>query len=1062
MASKKISELTAITPLLTDLVPLDRPTTGAGAPVTGQATLADIQALIDTGGGGGNEYWESTVAGEIFATGSLVAVTGLLQAQFLSASNGLQITGSFTHGTNATASSNAYAQGDNTTASGNNAHAEGNGTTSNSFASHAEGYLTIASNDAAHSEGYSTTASGLYSHAEGYSTTASGNSSHSEGYFTIASGSNSHAEGSRTLALGNNSHAEGGFTTGSGIISHAEGYYTLAAGNGSHTEGAFTTGIGQFSHAEGSGSIAFASASHAEGLFTIASGSGQLTVGKYNLRNNDFSLFVIGDGTADDDASRSDIIRVNSGSLPGSGNFEVTGTVHSTLGFSGSLTTLADGTSYLIAGAGIDITSASNGPVTISSLSMMQSEYWQSDVADTIFTTGSAEISGSLFVSASITGSNLVLDDPASRILAPNGALVISASAGTFLTGTFVVSGTRSNLGTEQSSILFNGDLFVSGGIGVNDYLQLKPVNTLLIPTNTTASYIYVSGSTNDLYFTQYNDPYTNTTRLRWLESTLSTGLLHGGILSTQNGTTTFSITSGSGLVVSFNASTTTDPYPTIKFVGWPAYVSQSLTYSGSAQISYIGINDSGGIIQRATPFDPIDFEQYIPIGRILHQSSSVTNGTITSPHVSYGLGASHDIFVRAFGPLKLNGHVLAASGSTLGLTKTGGDSYVEGRNYTSNPSSPDLVLSTTDFALTNSKIYKEYVSGSTPVIDTGVGAAGYTVIDPTKYVDVNGTLQTVSSGQYSVQRVYWFPNSVNRALFVYYGTATYSSIDVAQASIADEGFVEGANTAGAAIFVGYIIVKGNASDLSNAAQAKIIQAPLFRAAGVGGGAAGGGTTTPGGLDTYVQFNDGGSTFGGVSTLTFNKITNTLSTTNLAVSSIATVSGSVILGDSPSDVVTVSGSLRALSGIQATGSIAATLGFSGSLTHLTDGTSYLIAGTNVQISTGSTGAVTISSIPNNVVRDRTTATNFTIDTATDQFIRVSAAATGTLPNPTTSGSFVIKKTGTGTYTINVSGSYGETIDGQTYDATGFTLSGSFATDRPAWTMWSDGTNWWIA
>lgn len=35
-------------------------------------------------------------------------------------------------------------------------------------------------------------------------------------------------------------------------------------------------------------------------------------------------------------------------------------------GLSGSLTQLADGTSYLIAGNGIEITSASNGPVTIS------------------------------------------------------------------------------------------------------------------------------------------------------------------------------------------------------------------------------------------------------------------------------------------------------------------------------------------------------------------------------------------------------------------------------------------------------------------------------------------------------------------------------------------------------------------------------------------------------------------------------------------------------------------------------------------------------------------------
>jgi hypothetical protein len=149
-------------------------------------------------------------------------------------------------------------------------------------------------------------------------------------------------------------------------------------------------------------------------------------------------------------------------------------------------------------------------------------------------------------------------------------------------------------------------------------------------------------------------------------------------------------------------------------------------------------------------------------------------------------------------------------------------------------------------------------------------------------------------------------------------------------------------------------------------------------------------------------------------------------------------------------------------GLDVTGVVTASLGFSGSLTRLTDGTSYLIAGTNITITTASNGSVTVSSIPNNVVRDRSVSTNFTVDFTTDQFIRVSSAATGTLPNPSTSGSFVIKKTGTGTYTINISGSYGELIDGQTYTSAGFTLTGSSATDRPAWTIWSDGTDWWIA
>lgn len=78
----------------------------------------------------------------------------------------------------------------------------------------------------------------------------------------------------------------------------------------------------------------------------------------------------------------------------------------------------------------------------------------------------------------------------------------------------------------------------------------------------------------------------------------------------------------------------------------------------------------------------------------------------------------------------------------------------------------------------------------------------------------------------------------------------------------------------------------------------------------VGGG---GGSGTPGGNDTEVQFNDGGL-FGGDSNFTFNKSTNTLSVNNV----------------------------------------------SGSLTRLVDGTSYLVAGSNVTITTGSNGSVTIS------------------------------------------------------------------------------------------------------
>ena len=482
-------------------------------------------------------------------------------------------------------------------------------------------------------------------------------------------------------------------------------------------------------------------------------------------------------------------------------------------------------------------------------------------------------ISGSNGTTTSaVTGSLIIAADP-TQITSIKPANVV-----------FYVSGSATSIGSDSPSILFKGDSFISGALGTDSYFQMKPVNTLRIPTNATASYIYTSGSTNDIYFTQYNGAYTNTTRLRWLEGMLTTGLLHGGVLSTANGSTTFSITSGSGIILSYNATLTTDPYPTINYVQWPAYVSQSLTYVTSSLLTYIGINPSGGIIQQTSPFSTSTDSDYITIGRVLHQSGSVTNGTITQPIVSYGTNHWQDDFTRAFGPLKVSGHILAASGSTLGLTKTAGDSYVIGRNYTTDPNNPNNVTSATDTAVTVSKIYRAYVSGSTLRLDTGVANAGYTTINPTQYNN-NGTLASVGAANASIQRVYWYPNSVSRAYTVYYGSDNYAdppfsgqnALDVAQQNIAAEPFVEGENTAGAAILVGYILVMGNATNLSDAAQARFIQAGISRGAGAGGG--GGvvaGATTPGGLDTYVQFNDGGSTFGGDAGLTYNKTTDTL------------------------------------------------------------------------------------------------------------------------------------------------------------------------------------------
>lgn len=473
---------------------------------------------------------------------------------------------------------------------------------------------------------------------------------------------------------------------------------------------------------------------------------------------------------------------------------------------------------------------------------------------------GSVGVGGGLVSATAISGTLIIADAPPSSFpTLPSGVKLY-------------VSGTR-GADVDSASALFGGDVFMSGALGLQEYLQLRSINNKRFPTATTASYIYTSGSTNDLYFTQFSGSMRNDVRLRWLEGSLTTGLLNGGVISTANGTTTFSVTSGAGIIIAQNAAITSEPYPTVTYVKWPAFVSASLDYSGSAQITYVAVDSAGALTQLNTPPTLAQYKDRIVLGRVLHQTGSVSNGAINSPAMAYAVSSNTFDFIRPFGPLKVSGHVLAASGSTLGLTKTAGDSYTEGRNYAFDPSSPNTILAADDPDLINCKIFYQHVSGSTTITNTGTGNAGFDVIDRAQYNN-NGTLAAVGNSEWTNQRVYWFPRSVNRALFVYYGSAKYGTLLEAVAGLLTENFVEGDNTKGAAIYVGSVSVKGNEISLANTTNVRITQGGLFRASG-GGGGGGGGSTPPAGSTTQVQFNDAGA-FGGDANFTFNNVTHAL------------------------------------------------------------------------------------------------------------------------------------------------------------------------------------------
>lgn len=468
----------------------------------------------------------------------------------------------------------------------------------------------------------------------------------------------------------------------------------------------------------------------------------------------------------------------------------------------------------------------------------------------------------------------------------------------------FTTNATNSGSLTTIGNVTVTGSLNVSGSETIKGYVQFMPVTTN-IDNSLSASYIYVSGSTNDLYFSQNGNGYGNTTRLRWLEGNLYSGLLSGGKITAVTGSTTFNISSGSGIIVTLNASLNDDPYPTIKYVDWDNKTNIAITNLTSSIQSFIALSSEAEVVQQTNAFNDGDYNTLITLGTVLHQNKETVNATITYPNVAYGYKQRTFDFIKAFGPLKLSGFPIQTSGS-LGLVVGSGTAFADGRNYQTDPNNPSYI---SDPGTTVSKIFRYYQSGSQFVQDTN-NALGYTSIDPTQY-NVDGTLTAVDGNnvnnyKWTLQRVFWYPNSATKGIVVYYGNSQYTSETEAIANLQYETFNEVENTKQNAIQLGTIALRKDA-DWADDTTYTILPAGIFRNVG---GSGGGGSVAPGKLqelaDTLITSPQNGQLLAYDTTTSRWRNTSTINT-NVTITGSLNVSSSVSLRDS----LTVGGTLIA-------------------------------------------------------------------------------------------------------------------------------------------------------
>ena len=314
----------------------------------------------------------------------------------------------------------------------------------------------------------------------------------------------------------------------------------------------------------------------------------------------------------------------------------------------------------------------------------------------------------------------------------------------------------------------------------------------------------------------------------RFVEN-LQTGILYGGIISVNAGNpATVDITAGAGIVVTPGASLTAMPAPVVTNVTWAAQTAVALPQIANYDETWISFSSSGVVTLRNVAWTDAQYASEIPIGAVYHVNRSSVNLVKNYPHVAYGQADQMDPFLRAFGPLKLSGHEISANGANLSVNRTSGTAYAIGRNYQTDPNNPNVV---TDSSATPASVvyrfYRNAGTGYTTVINS--------VIDPDFYDDGTGTLHATGNTRWQIQRIFYLPNQTN-TIGVYYGTIQYTNLDDAQFGLLTETFAESESTATQGIFLGYLLLKGNCTDLSDTARAKFVQAGLFRNVSSGGG----------------------------------------------------------------------------------------------------------------------------------------------------------------------------------------------------------------------------------
>jgi hypothetical protein len=386
----------------------------------------------------------------------------------------------------------------------------------------------------------------------------------------------------------------------------------------------------------------------------------------------------------------------------------------------------------------------------------------------------------------------------------------------------------------STTTLYVSGDTTLGNNLTVsgNTTLGNEPVDTVQITGS-----LSLSGGINYIYG---NVQVTGTLSATDLDLVfnpvsydVSSGITTGGtVVSSSN--TTIDISGGTGQIISqsiVNGKISTIVTP----VSWSAISNQTLPLSASSLFSYVYIDENGTLQQQATSFTDEQYKTKIPLATICHIDNTNINLVTNVQKTAYSDSSRLLNLYSTLGPVKKDGLQISAYSTDLRLQRNSGQVLKIGSNYTGSQFQPDIIdLSAASPAL----VCRVYASASSYVFDTNAGSF-YTNFDPTKYNPNIGTniTSSINNNQWAVQRLFTFPNNP-QDIICYYGPRIYNSKTEALNNITLETFSESTITRENAVFLGYVVHRGGAADLSNIDDAVFIEGGIIRNLAAGGASA--------------------------------------------------------------------------------------------------------------------------------------------------------------------------------------------------------------------------------